>query len=47
MELPAEITTLHLSRKSVYLLVLAVTLVGAGGYSYVQQGQAVGDAVLV
>jgi hypothetical protein len=47
MELPVGITTLHLSRKSVYLLVLAVALVGAGGYSYVQQGQAVGDAVAV
>ena len=47
MELPVGITTLHLSRKSVYLLVLAVALVGAGGYSYVQQGQAVGDAVTV
>lgn len=47
MELPVGLTTLHLSRKSVYLLVLAVALVGAGGYSYVQQGQAVGDAVAV
>lgn len=47
MRLPVGITTLHLSRKSVYLLVLAVALVGAGGYSYVQQGQAVGDAVTV
>ena len=47
MELPVGITTLHLSRKSVYLLVLAVALLGAGGYSYVQQGQAVGDAVPV
>jgi hypothetical protein len=47
MELPVGITTLHLSRKSVYLLVLAVALVGAGGYSYVQQGQAVSDAVTV
>lgn len=47
IELPVGITTLHLSRKSVYLLVLAVALVGAGGYSYVQQGQAVSDAVTV
>ncbi|WP_251330843.1 DUF3592 domain-containing protein [Haloplanus pelagicus] len=47
MELPVGITTLHLSRKSVYLLVLAVTLIGAGGYSYVQQGQAVNNAVTV
>jgi hypothetical protein len=47
MELPVGITTLHLSRKSVYLLVLAVALVGAGGYSYVQQGQAVDEAVTV
>ncbi|GAB3323184.1 DUF3592 domain-containing protein [Haloplanus salinarum] len=47
MKLPVGITTLHLSRKSVYLLVLAVALVGAGGYSYVQQGQAVDDAVTV
>ncbi|TSD08661.1 hypothetical protein DP107_18730 [Haloglomus irregulare] len=47
MELPVGITTLHFSRKSVYLLVLAVILIGAGGYSYVQQGQAVDDAVAV
>ena len=47
MELPVGITTLHLSRKGVYLLVLAVAFLGAGGYSYVQQGQAVGDAVTV
>ena len=47
MELPAGITTLHRARKSVYLLVLAVALLGAGEYSYVQQGQAVGDAVPV
>ncbi|RLM53504.1 DUF3592 domain-containing protein [Halobellus sp. Atlit-31R] len=47
MELPVGITTLHLSRKSVYLLVLAVALVGAGGYGYVQQGQAVDTAVTV
>ena len=47
MELPVGITTLHLSRKGVYLLVLAVAFLGAGGYSYVQQGQAVGDAVPV
>ena len=47
MELPVGVTTLHLSRKSLYLLVLAVALVGAGGYSYVQQGQAVDDAVTV
>jgi hypothetical protein len=47
MELPVGITTLHLSRKSVYLLVLAVILIGAGGYSYVQQGQAVDNAVTV
>jgi len=47
MKLPVGITTLQLSRKGVYLLVLAVALVGAGGYSYVQQGQAVGDAITV
>ena len=47
MELPVGITTLRLSRKSVYLLLLAVALVGAGGYSYVQQGQAVDTAVTV
>ena len=47
MELPVGVTTLHLSRKSLYLLVLAVALVGAGGYSYVQQGQAVDDAVTI
>ena len=47
MKLPVGITTLHLSRKSVYLLVLAVALTGGGGYSYVQQGQAVSDAVTV
>lgn len=47
MELPAGVTTLHLSRKSVSLLVLAVVLLGAGGYSYAQQGQAVDTAVTV
>lgn len=47
MKLPVGITTLHLSRKSLYLLVLAVALTGGGGYSYVQQGQAVSDAVTV
>ncbi|WP_247010640.1 DUF3592 domain-containing protein [Halorientalis litorea] len=47
MKLPVGITTLHLSRKSAYLLAFAVALVGAGGYSYVQQGQAVDDAVAV
>jgi hypothetical protein len=47
MDLPVGITTLHLSRKSLSLLVLAVALIGAGGYSYIQQGQAVGDAVTV
>jgi hypothetical protein len=47
MELPVGVTTLHLSRKSLYLLALAVALVGAGGYSYAQQGQAVDDAVTV
>jgi hypothetical protein len=47
MELPVGLTTLHLSRKSVYLLVLAVALVGVGGYSYAQQGQAVDTAVTV
>ncbi len=47
MKIPVGLATLHLSRKSVYLLVLAVALVGAGGYGYVQQGQAVDDAVTV
>jgi len=47
MKLPVGITTLHLSRKSVSLLVCAAALVAAGGYSYAQQGQAVDDAVTV
>ncbi|WP_324666212.1 DUF3592 domain-containing protein [Haloarcula sediminis] len=47
MKLPVGITTLHLSRKSVYLLLLAIALLGFGGYSYVQQGQAVDTAVTV
>jgi hypothetical protein len=47
MKLPVGITTLHLSRKSLYLLVLALALVGFGGYSYVQQGQAVDTAITV
>nr|WP_305882745.1 DUF3592 domain-containing protein [Haloplanus ruber] len=47
MKLPVGITTLHFSRKSVYLLVLAVALIGVGGYSYVQQGQAINNAVTV
>jgi hypothetical protein len=46
-ELPVGIATLHLSRKSVYLLLLAVALVGFGGYDYVQQGRAVDNAVTV
>ncbi|MFB6176765.1 MAG: hypothetical protein ABEI99_06410 [Halobaculum sp.] len=41
------ITTLHLSQKSVYLLLLAVALAGFGGYSYVQQTQVVDSAVTV
>jgi hypothetical protein len=47
MELPVGITTLHLSRKSLYLLLLAAALIGLGGYSYTQQGQAVDTAVTV
>jgi hypothetical protein len=47
MQLPVGITTLHLSRKSVLLLLLATALIGVGGYSYIQQGQAVTDAVTV
>jgi hypothetical protein len=47
MELPVGITTPHLSRESVFLLVLAVMLIGAGGYSDAQQGQAVDAAVTV
>jgi hypothetical protein len=47
MELPVGITTLHLSRRSLYLLLLAVALLGLGGYSHVQQGRAVDTAVTV
>jgi hypothetical protein len=47
MELPVGITTLHLSRKNLYLLLLAAFLIGFGGYSYVQQGQAVDAAVTI
>jgi len=47
MDLPVGITTLHLSRKSLYLLLLATALVGVGGYSHVQQAQAVDNAVTV
>jgi len=47
MKLPVGITTLHLSRRSVLLLLLAVGLIGYGGYDYIQQSRAVNDAVAV
>lgn len=47
MDLPVGITTLHLSRESVFLLLLAVGLIAVGGYEYVQQEQAVENAVAV
>lgn len=47
MELPVGITTLHLSRKSVLLLLLAVGFITFGGYDYVQQERAVDNAVAV
>ncbi|MFY4813711.1 DUF3592 domain-containing protein [Haloarcula argentinensis] len=47
MKVPLGITTLHLSRKSALLLLLAVGLLGFGGYDYVQQSRAVNDAVAV
>ena len=43
MDLPVGITTLHLSRKSVYLLLLAVALAGFGGYSYVPADNSGGE----
>ena len=47
MKVPIGITTLHLSQKSALLLLLAVGLLGFGGYDYVQQSQAVDNAVAV
>ncbi|EMA09855.1 Protein of unknown function [Haloarcula vallismortis] len=47
MKVPLGITTLHLSQKSALLLLLAVGLLGFGGYDYVQQSQAVDNAVAV
>ena len=47
MKVPVRITTLHLSQKSALLLLLATGLLGLGGYDYVQQSQAVNNAVAV
>ncbi|MGB9951181.1 DUF3592 domain-containing protein [Haloarcula marismortui] len=47
MKVPLGITTLHLSQRSALLLLLAVGLLGFGGYDYVQQSQAVDNAVPV
>lgn len=47
MNTPAGITTLHLSQRSALLLLLATSLLGFGGYDYVQQSQAVNNAVAV
>jgi hypothetical protein len=47
MKVPLGITTLHLSQKSALLLLLAVGLIGFGGYDYAQQSQAVNNAVAV
>jgi len=47
MKVPLGITTLHLSQRSTLLLLLAIGLLGFGGYDYVQQSQAVTNAVTV
>ncbi|EMA12297.1 DUF3592 domain-containing protein [Haloarcula marismortui] len=47
MKVSVGITTLHLSQKSALLLLLATGLLGFGGYDYVQQSQAVDNAVAV
>lgn len=47
MKVPLGITTLHLSQRSALLLLLAVGLIGFGSYDYVQQSQAITNAVAV
>lgn len=47
MKVPIGVTTLHLSQRSALLLLLAVGLVTYGGYDYVQQSEAVTNAVAV
>jgi hypothetical protein len=47
MKVPAGITTLHFSQRSALLLFLGISLLGFGGYDYVQQSQAVNNAVPV
>ncbi|KAA9396167.1 DUF3592 domain-containing protein [Haloarcula sp. CBA1130] len=47
MKVPLGITTLHLSQRSALLLLLAIGLLGFGGYDYVQQSQAINNGVAV
>jgi hypothetical protein len=47
MDVPIGNTTLHLTQKRALLLLLAFGLLGVGGYEYVQQSQAIDDAVAV
>jgi len=48
MSVPVGETAVHLSRTRIVLgLLLLVGLVGYGGYGYVQQSQALSDAVAV
>lgn len=47
MDVPIGSTTLHLTQRRALLLLLALGLLGVGGYEYVQQSQAVDDAVAV
>jgi hypothetical protein len=47
MRIPLGITTLHLSRTQVLLLLLAVGFIGYNGYDYTVQSRAMSDAVAV
>ena len=47
MRIPLGITTLHLSRPQVLLLLLAVGFIGYNGYDYTVQSRAMSDAVAV
>lgn len=47
MDVPIGSTTLHITQRRALLFLLALGLLGVGGYEYVQQSQAVDDAVTV
>jgi hypothetical protein len=47
MEVPVGDTTLHLTRRRLLFVLVALAVVGYGGYDYVQQSRAVSEAVTV